>query len=423
MASTGSNSSVQEPDVAVAPADIVVALTSYNDIHTIGAVVRALRDGLARYFASSAVRFVLADGGSTDGTRAAARELVKGAELLEIEYEVATKFGEVPYHGHSGRAAALRAILQTAQRLSAKACAVVDAGLETVEPDWVERLIAPILAEGFDYVAPYYVRHVNEGALTRSIVYPMFRALYGSRLRQPAASEFGCSGRLAAYYVEQDFWDVEQAPAGIDLWLAVAAVCGEFRICEAALGLHATASRAAPADLSTTVAQVVGALFADMEQRVDVWQRVRGSAAIPVFGEGPATVPEAPTVNIDGLTEQFRLGYRELREIWTWVLPPRTIVELRKLSESAPERFRFDDRLWASIVYDFALGYVLRVMPHDHLLRSLTPLYTGWLASFILQMRHANLAEIQERGEQVCLGFESEKRHLISRWRWPERLR
>ena len=82
--------------------------------------------------------------------------------------------------------------------------------------------------------------------------------------------------------------------------------------------------------------------------------------------------------------ESFRLGYRELREIWTWVLPPRTIVELRKLTEAVPDRFRFDDRLWASIVYDFALGYSLRVMPRDHLLRSLTPLYTGWLASFVL---------------------------------------
>ena len=55
------------------------------------------------------------------------------------------------------------------------------------------------------------------------------------------------------------------------------------------------------------------------------------------------------------------------------------MVELRKLTETPPDRFRFDDRLWASIVYDFALGYSLRVLPRDHLLRSLTPLYTGWL--------------------------------------------
>ena len=121
--------------------------------------------------------------------------------------------------------------------------------------------------------------------------------------------------------------------------------------------------------------------------------------------------------------ESFRLGCRELREIWTWLLPPRTIVELRKLSETPADRFWFDDRLWATIVYDFALGYSFRVMPHDHLLRSLTPLYAGWLASFVLHLQNATQAQIDERVEQVCLGFEWEKRHLISRWRWPERLR
>jgi hypothetical protein len=423
MVSTGSNSRVQEADAVVSTADIVVALTSYNDVRTIEAVVRTLRDGVARSFGSSVVQFVLADSGSSDGTREAAREGMGPAALVEVEYERGATFKELPYHGDPGRAAGVRAILQTAQRLGAKACAVIDAGLETVEPIWIERLIAPVLTDGFDYVSPYYPRHVNEGAITRSIVYPMFRALYGVRLRQPAASEFGCSGRLVTSCLEEEFWDVEQAPAGIDLWLAVTAACGEFRTCEAALGPRGAVSRGAPADLSTTLAQVVGALFTDLEHRVDVWQRVRGSTAIPLVGSVPAVGPEAPPLNVDGLMDSFRLGYRELREIWTWILPPRTIVELRKLTETGPDRFRFADRLWASIVYDFALGYSLRVMPHEHVLRSLTPLYMAWLASFVLQMKGATLAEIEERVEQVCRGFESEKRYLISRWRWPERLR
>ena len=423
MASTGSNSSVQEADAAAARADIVVALTSFNDVHTIGAVVRALRDGLARSFAASDVRFVLADAGSTDGTREAVREAVGRSGLVEVEYDRGANFGELPYHGYPGRAAALRAILQTAQRLNAKACAVVDAGLHTVQPNWIDRLIAPVLADGFDYVSPYYVRHVNEGAITRAIVYPMFRALYGVRLRQPVASEFGCSGRLVTHFLEQDFWDVQHAPVGIDLWLAVASVSGDFRTCEAVLGLRGAASRGTPVDLTTALAQVVGALFTDLEHRVDVWQRVRGSTAIPIFGTLPAIGPEAPSLNVDELIQSFRLGYRELREIWTWVLPPRTIVDLRKLTEMAPDRFRFDDRLWASIVYDFALGDSLHVMPRDHLRRSLTPLYSGWLASFVVQMRGATLSQLEDRVEQVCLGFEAEKRYLISRWRWPERLR
>ena len=132
MASTGSNSSVQEADVAASRADIVVALTSFNDVATIGAVARALRDGLTRYFASNAVRFVLADAGSTDGTREAAREVVPPDALVEVAYESARTFSELPYHGHPARAAALRAILQTAKRLDAKACAVVDAALPFV---------------------------------------------------------------------------------------------------------------------------------------------------------------------------------------------------------------------------------------------------------------------------------------------------
>jgi hypothetical protein len=343
--------------------------------------------------------------------------------LVEVKYESGPALGALAYHGYPARAEALRAILEAAQRLGAKACAVVDGGIQALGPQWIEQLVAPVLTDGIDYVSPYYLRPVNEGALTRSIVYPMFRALYGVRLRQPAASEFGCSGRLVTQYLAADFWDLEQVSVGIDLWLAVAAASGEFRICEAALGPRVAAARGTAADLGTTIAQVVGALFTDMEHRVDFWQRVRGSAAIPVFGTASPIVPDAPSMNTDALMESFALGYRELREIWTWVLPPRAIVELRKLTESGPDRFRFDDRLWASIVYDFALGYNLRVMPHDHLLRSLTPLYTGWLASFVLEMRGATLEQIEQRVEQVCRGFESEKRHLISGWRWPERLR
>jgi hypothetical protein len=421
MASTGSNSDIQA-DVATTSADIVVALTSHNDVRTIGAAARALRDGLARYFGSSAVRLVIADAGSTDGTREVARDAVSPSALVELDCDSGAAFGELPYHGQPGRVGALRAILQMAQGVSAKACAVVDASLSSVEPEWIERLIVPVLTEGFDYVSPFFTRHVNEGAITKAIVYPMFRALYGVRLRQPAGSEFGCSGRLVTHYLEQDFWDVDHASVGIDLWLAAAAVGGEFRPCEAEFGPRAT-TRAAPDVLSTTLAQVVGALFSDLEHQVDVWQRITGSVPVPVFGVAPAIGLEAPPLNVDGLMESFRLGYRELREIWTWVLPPRTIVELRKLTETGPDRFRFDDRLWATIVYDFALGYSLRVMPREHLLRSLTPLYSGWLASFILQLRNASPVQVDSRVEQVCLGFESEKRYLISRWRWPERLR
>jgi hypothetical protein len=428
MVSTGLNSSEQEADVAPAAdsaaADIVVGLTSDNDVATIGDVVRTLQAGLTRSLRAHRAKFVLADAGSDDGTRDAASEAAQPFPLVLVEYKQSTKLRALPYHGQTARPAALRAILQAAQRLEAKACAVIDARLQTVEPEWIERLVGPVLTDEFDYISPYHLRHPHEGAITKSIVYPMFRALYGVRVRQPAASDFGCSRRLLEHYLEQDFWDADQARWGIDLWLAASAVSGGFRACEAALGPRRTAVRGTPIDLSTTLAQLVGALFVDLDERADVWQRVRGSSPIPVFGTAlPGVHSDRPALNVESLMQSFRLGYRELREIWTWVLPPRTIVELRKLTEATPERFRFDDRLWATIIYDFALGYSLGALPRDHLLRSLTPLYTGWLAAFVLHVENATPNQVEQRIEELCLAFEAEKRHLISRWRWPERLR
>ena len=52
----------------------------------------------------------------------------------------------------------------------------------------------PVHEEGFDFVAPCYLRHKFDGAITNSIVYPVTRALYGCRIRQPIASEFSSPG-------------------------------------------------------------------------------------------------------------------------------------------------------------------------------------------------------------------------------------
>jgi glycosyltransferase involved in cell wall biosynthesis len=414
---------VPESDLAATRADVIVALTSHNDARTIATVARGLQDALVPYASTCAIRLVLADAGSTDGTREAAREVLGTSALMDVHYSATAELRDIPYHGQPHRAGVLRAVLQTAQRLEARACAVVDASRQSAEPELIERLLAPVLTGGFDYVSPYYVRHVHQGAITRGIVYPVFRALYGPRLRQPAASEFGCSRRLLSHYLDEDFWEFEYATIGIDLWLAVVAACGDFRICEAVLGPRLATARGGSADLSTTLAQLVGALFIEVEHLADVWQRVRGSVEVPIVGTLPAASSEGPPLDLEGLQRSYRLGYRELRDIWASVLPPRTIIELRKLADATADRFAFDDRLWATIIYDFAFGYSLRVMPRDHLLRSLTPLYNGWLASFAGALHGATVVEVENRVERLCLAFETEKRYLISRWRWPERHR
>jgi hypothetical protein len=427
MTSIGSSSSAGTSDTSPAKGALVVGVVSYQDGETIGAVTAALRDGMTTHFAGLDSRLVLADTGSVDGTAARARDAFAGS-LQFLEVPVSRSTGdllELPYHGIPGKAWALRAILTTARDLDARACVFVDAGVSSVTPDWVDWLARPVLDHAFDFVAPYYHRHPFEGALTKGVVYPLIRALYGVRLRQPAAAEFACSGQLVDHFLAEDLWERDGAQVGIDLWLTASAASGDFRVSEAALGIRTHHTREGEAlDLGTTIAQVVGSLFADLEIRAARWQRTRSSTAVQRFGTVPgAAQPETSHVDPERLIESYRLGCRELREIWTWVLPPRTIVDLQKLVDVPPSQFRLDDELWARVVYDFALGYRLRVLPRDHLLRSLVPLYSGWLASFILQVRDASIEAADQRIEDLCTVFELQKPYLISRWRWPERLR
>lgn len=427
MVSTGSSSSGATSDARSAAGALVVGLLSYQDAETIGLVAKAVREGLRCHFEGVATQIVLADCGSTDNTTTRVRDALEGSgDLLELSLPRATvDVLELPYHGVPGKARALQTILMKARDAKAQACVIFDGAVRTVTPHWVDWLARPVIEHGFDFVSPYYRRHPFEGALTKGLMYPLVRALYGVRLRQPAAAEFACSGRLVDHFLNEDLWERDGSQVGIDLWLATSAASGDFRLGEATLGIRTHHARGEEAlDLGTTIVQVVGSLFSELESRAARWQRTRGSVPAQHFGTEASTVPpQASNVDVERLIESYRLGYRELRDIWTWVLPPRTIVDLRKLVDGPQAQFRLDDELWARIVYDFALGYRLRVLPRDHLLRSLVPLYSGWLASFIFQVRDLSAETADERVEDLAAAFEAQKPYLIARWRWPERFR
>ena len=404
----------------------MVGLLSHHDAESIGAALGAVRDGIARQPGGMPSRILVADTGSADGAAARTRALLAdAADLIEVAPRAPVPLLERPYHGVPAKARAVQALLARARQLDARACVVIDAAVARVSPRSVGMLADPVLAHGVDVVSPYYDRHRYEGALTKGLVRPLVRALYGVRLHQPAAQELACSRRAIEWLLDDDIWDREGAQAGIDVWLATSVASGDFRLAEAPLGVRRLPVRGEEApDLPTTLSQVVGALFADIEARVDVWQRRRGSSAVPLLGQ-PAAATPAPDVAVDPgqLIESYRLGYRELRDLWNWVLPPRTIVELGRLVSLPSAQFRLDDTVWAHVVYDFALGHRLRVMPRDHLLRSLVPLYLGWLASFVLQVQALDAAGVEERLDRLGAAFEAEKPYLIARWRWPERLR
>lgn len=422
MATTGSSSSAATSEPAAETADLVVGLATHNHAASAGGVVREIAAALDGLDPSVRRLIVVADGGSTDGTpdrvRAAAGD---GRAVATVPFALHTSDAlELPYHGFPGRARAVHAILREAQARQARACVVVDARAEGFPADWL-RVIASLEREEVDYVVPVYRRHPATAGLLHGVVYPTFRALYGTRVRSPLATEFACSRRFMDAVVPDPIWDTDGGQRGIDLWLASSAAAGGFRVGNALLGAK-PAEEAHDVDVATTVAQVVGALFADMERRVMAWQRTRGSRAVLEIGD-PAGAPGPPEVDVASLVESFKRGYEALHQVWAEVLPPVAILQWRRLSVQPVDGFRVDEALWARTIYDFAMGHRLRVIARDHLLRSLTPMYLAWVASFILQVRHARAEETEARVERQCLAFEAEKPYLISQWRWPERFR
>jgi hypothetical protein len=411
---------------AIGRADIVIGIPSYNNSRTIGHVVRAAQAGLAKYFPQFQGVIVNSDGGSKDGTREAVLSAsVDYSRLLLVSTPLTGVHRlSFPYHGIPGKGSAFRLVFRMAQLLGAKACAVVDSDLRSITPEWIDLLIRPVLHAGYDFVAPYYHRHKYDGTITNSIVYPLTRALYGKRIRQPIGGDFGCSSALIARYLERDDWESDVARFGIDIWMTTIAVAENFKVCQSFLGAKLHDAKDPGADLSAMLQQVSGSVFSLMREFEAVWAARQSSEAVDLFGFPFDAGLDPIQVNLEGLLASFRQGCADLADIWAMALRPGTLKAVRSLASGLAagrsNSFHLEDSLWARVVYDFACAHKSRPVERGHLVRSLTPLYLARVASFVAETKEMSAGQVEERIERLCRAFENDKPYLAACWRGEE---
>jgi len=400
-------------------ADIVIGIPSYNNARTIGHVVRAVQAGLAKYFPDRKAALVNSDGGSRDGTMDVVRStrIEDQAAILVHHRSDPVPIIATPYEGIPGKGSAFKAIFEIADALQAKACAVVDSDLRSITPEWVELLLKPVLREEAEFVAPLYHRHKFDGTITNSIIYPLTRALYGKRVRQPIGGDFGFSGSLARFYLSKDVWETDVARFGIDIWMTTTAVANGFAVSQSFLGAKIHDTKDPGADLSAMLYQVVSATFGLMEAYPEVWRNAHGSEPVRTYGFQYAVGLEQVNVNVERMLGIFREGLRGLRDIWAAVLGHGDLGEVESLGIRASDAFRFPRSLWSRIIYDYALAYHRKKLPAEHLIKSLTPLYLGRTASFVLEMRDADQSGAEEEIERLCEEFEKNKDYLLNNWK------
>jgi len=397
--------------------DLLVGIPSFNNERTVGHVVRAVVAGLARHFPDAKAVLVNSDGGSTDRTR----ELVERTEvgsLAEILVDAipsgATTRIVTPYHGIPGKGSAFRTIFRIAAELEAKACCVLDSDLRSITPEWIELLLEPVVRHGYEFVAPLYARHRYDGTITNTIVYPLTRALYGRRVRQPIGGDFGFSGDLAARFLDFGDWEGPVAQYGIDIFMTTTALAEGRKVAQSFLGAKIHDPKDPGSDLSPMMVQVVSTLFALMERYEPAWRGVAGSENVPVFGF-PYTVGLEPVpVKLDRLLSQYRQAAHDLPPIWEAFLTPASLAAIRDAAH-APAVSLGDDA-WVRIVAEAASGFRRRALPPATLIKSLVPLYLGKVATFVAETEAGSAEEAEARLEELALAYERGKGELETLW-------
>ncbi len=403
--------------INVGEADILVGVPTYNNASTIGPVVQAIRAGLLKYFPRERAVIVNADGGSRDQTP----DLVRGASINDAQ--VSTDIQALrtlhsisaQYPGEPATGTALRTILASADLLRASACAVVSPESTTIEPDWIERLLRPVYQGTYDFVTPLYRRHKFDGLLIRNLVYPMTRAFYGKRVKEPYASEFAFSGQLGNHFLAQEIWTHEAGRAGTEISLTISAITGGYRLAQTFLGAKPHLD-ARSADLVAAMRHTVGALFWSLEPNFQLWSAHADSQTIPTLSPGQEVTLEPLRINRKRLLGMFHSGVAELEPVLKQILSPPIISELQRIATLEEDEFSYGDELWARTVYEFAASYHKSVISRDHIVQALAPLYRGRAFTFLVENRDSSGEEVEQNVENLCLTCERLKPSLVELW-------
>ena len=399
-------------------ADILIGVPSFNNAATIGHVIRAIKLGQAKYYPDLRTVLINSDGGSTDGTWETARNA-----LREDIYEVSLvkkplhplRGVMTRYNGIPGKGSAFRAVFEAARVLNAKACAVFDSDLRSITPEWVQLLLTPVLEKGYGYVCPFYRRHKYDGTITNSIAYPLTRALYGRRVRQPIGGDFGFSGALVARYLEKNVWDTDVARFGIDIWMTTTAMVEGFKICQSFMGAKIHDVKDPGADLGPMFEQVVGTIFRLMREYEARWKEVVGSRPTAVFGFQTEVAPSPLRVNVPGMIEKFKAGFDAHKSYYEGFLANDCMAKLLEVREMCGDAIDFPKVLWVKVIYNFAAFYQIEA-DRKRLLDSLIPLYFGYVASFVRETETYDDYKAEEAVEELCEIYEDNKPYLLQQW-------
>jgi glycosyltransferase involved in cell wall biosynthesis len=377
--------------------DILLAVPTLDSEATINSVIETAIRAIELFPGNPRATLLVADGGSSDRTC----EIVGEIPVSRRHEKIIGRYSRGP-----GKAYALRTIFEIASRLWAKATVVVDPRMQHIPAQDICRIAGQILEKGCDLACPAYRRNPFDAPYVKFLAYPLFRALYGPLLKDPAPPDFAFSGNLAKTFFVKKSCESPHAGSCTELWLPYKALMEEMRVCSVPI------SQWAP-DFSEYKVHV---FFDLMELNPNQWKKTfPPESEGPVESYGYTSIPPAK-LEIPGLWLEFRRFFSETRELIAGILSKDTLEKFEKASDVEEEQFYFSPELWARIVLEFALSY--HHLDHDRgrIIQALVPFQIARLYSFF-KMMGGTAGDPDAIIEEQARAFEKQKPYLVENWK------
>ncbi len=284
----------------------------------------------------------------------------------------------------------------------------------------LQALAEAVLLGKADLAVARYQTGPHDALVSSALLYPLTNALFGTPAHLPLPLDAAFSARMAKRLIMVARKPNNAAQPEPLVWPVAEAAIASFSVKEIDAGPR-TLPQPTDTDLNTLLAEIVGSLFGDIEAKANFWQRARAPMPAKPNVEPARTASETEELeDVRAMADSFRNAYINLQEIWSLVLPPQSLLGLKRISRAPAEEFAMPADLWARTIYDFVLAYHLRTINRGHLLGALTPLYLAWVASHLRQSA-GNAATAAFHVEEAASAFVAEKPYIVSRWRWPDR--
>lgn len=388
--------------------DVVIGMVTASTLERPNGLVDKITTGMATYFPQYS--WVLVNAVSGRSHRDEWETTTSLENLISIQlarcgvHEVTC-----PWHGVPAKTNGYRAILEVAQRRKAPVCLLIDPAQRGFESTWIDSLIRPGVHSKYDLVTPIYNGCEREQLMSRNLLSPMLRTLFGTGPKQPASGELLISARLLNRLLARHDWESAPARYTPEFWISFIAAAEGYRMAESYVGPSARQPGVPHVTLQTAIEQILGSLLTLMEQYENCWPSPARSVELDCFGQLTAVC--RASARQDGLDYLVRFvdAFPALRSQWQIILDPHTFAEIEEFQTSLREGETsriLRDAVWVRIAYEIAAAWKHRTLPRRQVLGLFPSLFLARAGSFLMRTQWVAQPEVEAELARLAEMFE-----------------